>query len=174
MKRRILACLASLMILAVLFLPSAWATPSTYINAEGAYYGSCRVRCYNDNGTLDRIFKYCEIDIDDQNDSYIQTEGDAALFIIALYYGDMEAQFIDCNGLIGDDTKPYFTIYGADDGEFGTFAEVFIKGRVYTDKTGNPKYIKGTLIGSIPGLPPATQHRNFSGSFKLKWHTLGY
>ena len=173
MKRRILACLASLMILAVLFLPSAWATPGNYIDAEGDYYGPVRVKVYNDNGTFDRTFKICFIDILDQNDGYIGwEEGDGALLIIASYYYSEDVEFIPCNGYIGDDTKPYFTLTGISDGEGGSLAEVFIKGRVYCDKWGNPKYLKGTLLGSIPGLEPGIQNRWFMGSFRLPWHTL--
>jgi hypothetical protein len=82
----------------------------------------------------------------------------------------MDAIFIYCTGYIGDDTKPYFTLYGIDDSEFGSYAQVYIKGRVYVNRAGTPKYIKGTISGDIPGNPPDTQHRCFAGSFRLPWH----
>jgi hypothetical protein len=177
MKRRVLSCLATLLILGVLFLPNiAWGLPFTdYNNAEGDYYSSStRIKCYYDDGTFDRTFKYVEILIFDQGDSYINDgEGEGAEVILARYWGDAEAEFIYCSGYIGSGNHPRFTLTGISDGEFGDYAEVSVVGRVYFDKYGTPKSISGTITGCIPSnTPPAPEHRYFKGNFRSKWHVF--
>jgi hypothetical protein len=189
MKKRILACIISLLLLSTIFIPTVLAAPPgphEYYDVEQTmWYGKVKIKeTYLDGTYTGRVYRYMVIGIYHQNADLIIGDGEMILYGADIFLWEQVIDpfqswpepdvWLDSDGLIGDNhLKTRLVLGGCCGYEESSIGVFYVTGRLYTKRDKETlTYYKGKIsyvTSGFMGLPP---HTEILGNFRLKYGVL--